>query len=860
MSVSISIDKPDVEVAVSAYDGYSEATGISAPLVMGDVQSQKGDASVAAGITASAVLGDAVSTKGDGSVAGGVVATAVAGDAQSQKGDTSQADGVSSAAVLGDVQSQKGDASVADGMSLPVVMGAVQTEHLKPDYRWQMPLPRQLAEDPEAFDPSTTAWATTTGATYAGTVQNVGPNGETAAQIDFDGTADAGLVQSLSSLSSHSPFTQGFYVRAVSGTQDVIPSHTDGGTVEDGSVTTLSTDWQWVDPTITPSGMLDQIGLRSDVAGFIYVLRAGLNRGSALEYSTRSAVPQEIPEVIQGADLQNGSDPGADTRDLDFGVGGNGVPYAVSDGDDESSAIAQSNLPDATWAYRFYLVDPGDSAYPITGQRVNYAALKYRNTNSADVFLVQTFEHDGDGVVSMNVPNDGTYGWKVVVFTLDRGNDSLRARFQGSTYELQISGDDVNPTNPWKPIRADYAGVRVSHLERHPVLTPAEAETVRQRLAQNPSDPIAPTEAWDLSAETSPHNLIRHSENLSEISEWDHDDDGSGFVNEISDTPPNIGRAWHVQATGRFTGGLKNIALSGVHTRTLYFKDSGSTGEVSFGGGSYWDNTVIDVPSATILSGNCTLREGGNGWYELSVTEDIPESVDDVDAMYIQNNNGGTLDIYLTGVQVTRGAQKFPPYAQTGSSIAFPQTAPALRQSANDLQLGSTDTADTNDGSWVAPIGMAEDGDDVLFAPAKRPKVTRIHRIKGTQPPLMGRSANGWKVTATDFVVEDTNGNTASSAHGETIADGSYHVLAVMVDTVAETVKLYVDASPTPAATVDLSQVGTLKSGDLNLLPSGGTLTHAPYMTRVLSGEEIAYVSQAIIDHPETAFPSYTTP
>jgi len=180
MGVSITVDEPDIDIVVNAYDGYSEVTGISAPLVMGDVQSQKGAASVADGIAASVVAGDAQSSRGASSTANGITAPVVAGDVQSQKGDGSTASGIVSATVIGNVQSQRGDGSTADGISpsltagdassqkgdtsqadgiaAPLVMGEVQTEHLKPAYRWQMPLPRNLLSDPENFNPDTTAW------------------------------------------------------------------------------------------------------------------------------------------------------------------------------------------------------------------------------------------------------------------------------------------------------------------------------------------------------------------------------------------------------------------------------------------------------------------------------------------------------------------------------------------------------------------------------------------------------------------------------------------------------------------------------------------------------------------------------
>jgi hypothetical protein len=59
---------------------------------------------------------------------------------------------------VGSAETTEGDTSQADGAAASLAAGNAQTEHLKPTHRWQMPLPRNLLDDPESFNPDTTAW------------------------------------------------------------------------------------------------------------------------------------------------------------------------------------------------------------------------------------------------------------------------------------------------------------------------------------------------------------------------------------------------------------------------------------------------------------------------------------------------------------------------------------------------------------------------------------------------------------------------------------------------------------------------------------------------------------------------------
>jgi hypothetical protein len=92
--------------------------------------------------------------------------------------------------------------------------------------------------------------------------------------------------------------------------------------------------------------------------------------------------------------------------------------------------------------------------------------------------------------------------------------------------------------------------------------------------------------------------------------------------------------------------------------------------------------------------------------------------------------------------------------------------------------------------------------------------------VSTTSTRVFGRRENGWEVTDTELVLKDQSGNTVSSSHNESIADGSEHVLVVVVDShITETAKLYVDGQATPSTTADISGLGTLNANDVELLP-----------------------------------------
>lgn len=573
---------------------------------------------------------------------------------------------------------------------------SVPKRELKPEHRWQMRLPRNLLESNDSgsatnFDPASTAWQTRGDFTYGGTVSNVGPNGETAHLLDTTGSdtdLEDGLIQKISYPAQ--PFTWGLLVRTVSGTCDVrFGFNNQAGNSTDYAITT---DWQFIthtDADFSQSGgglgnvhiYYNPFGDNGGALANLYVLRAGLNRGSSLEYSTRSQVPQEIPDVVQGADLSNGSTSGADTNDLDFAVDEKRVSYAISDGDDQSSKIQSEHLGAATWAFRVYLPNSWSVRNPIFGSKNEYASL---DASSKPFMGWSVYDPNKEfNAAEARNQNANLNSWNTCVCTIEEGKDRIRFNLNGNVVTESVSDPSAVRNNP-VGLNMGVPGFAVSHFERHPVLSEAEAEAVRQRLATNPPDPVAPTEAWD----------------------------------------------------------------------------------------------------STVGSGS---------------------------------------------------------------------TLPALRQSSNDISVGASV-------SWVDPIGLSDGGGGSLLTPTNRSTVTWIERVKYNATRAFGRSANGWKVTATDLVVEDTAGNTESSSHGKTINDGVYHTLVVTIDEVTGTAEVYIDGATSPDATVDLSTVGTLKYSDVELLAEGGTIKQPAYYTRALSGEEIAYLHERLVDNPETAHPEYINP
>jgi len=845
------------DVSWVTYDGSGRSADAYADLIAAVSESEEGSSLV--GTDASLSLVAETSEGTEENINGQESSVEV--HAETSEGTEENATGTDSNLILSSSTSEteEGPSATGTDSNVEIITQSVESAHLKPTHRWQMPLPRNLLSDPENFDPATTAWGIfrdSLDLAYDGVVDNVGPNGESADK--FTSSNDNGGLICHDAPTPVDVATGGVYVRAVSGTLNVTLNNPGDKSV------TLDTSWQWVSDTGTNE---DKINFSPDENGSFYILRAGFNRGSTLEYSTRSAVPQTIPDVIQGADLTNGTQSGPDTADLDFGVD-QGVPYAVSDGGDETSTLPQDATE--TWATRVYIpASVGGDVEFLGDTSYSYPTLVYDDGNG-DLRLRYK---DSGGTTQQGPQVSTTEGaWHSVVFTVD-GSD-LRLHV-GGTVDGQ-AGTDLSITADPR-LLGTQSGARVQHPEQHPVLSEAEAEAVRQRLATNPADPIPVTEAWNFTAETSPHNLVKNSEDFGANS-WEkrltvNQDaaiapDGQTTADELIEDGTDSFQI--VLSQNRFvSSGRRGTAAVYLKKNTRVWAQVALAGLPYSPNARAWfdlDNGVLGQSNSTV--DNYGMSEVGSGWYRCWVqatadsNEDTninfgPTSGDGVGSY----QGDGSSSIYAWGAQRVRGYGGPPPYVQTGSSIAFPQTVPALRQSSNDLTLGTLSGPDTADPDWVAPIGLAHDGvDDELTAPSRRPQMTRIHRVKSSQGPLMGRSANGWKVTATDLVAEDTQNNTVSTAHSETIDDDSFHMLSVTVDEIQDEIRLYVDGSSTATATLDISGIGTLKSSDVNLPPVDGTVTHAPYMTRILTGTEIGYASQRIIDNPQDAFPQYTNP
>jgi len=743
--------------------------------------------------------------------------------------------------------------------------------HLKPEHRWNLDVqPPNLTNDPESFDPSTTAWSYHSGGNsgggFLGTVDNVGPNGETAAKIEFNGDNKSQYYQNTTVVENQQA-TAGVFIRSVSGTKDVRIVW-DG--FDDGPTKTVGTEWEWV--SLTKDSWGDRIGFTGATeAGKVYVLKYGINRGTELDYSTKTDEPQTFEDVIAGADLQNGSTSGADTNDLKARAPG-GVG---SDGDDFTEARA--DLADkATWAGRVFIPDNGEDNFFVFGERSkNYIQVDWTAKRDG---MRAYYKHDN----GYNILDPGTTparGWHTWTVTVLPSENRLRLGLNGEFFEN--AWDEDIPTKSVRVINVTRKeGPVISQIEKHPALTEAEAEAVRKRLATAPKDPVPPTERWDLSASANPHNFVYASE---ELNTWSSQD-GLNVVQTLSNSPdpesshaieiedPSTDKISSLRTTDRAyvypIGSNDSVSIglfvkkhtSNNNIKWEYNQDSGprskfyldpSTGDFSCSDGSEVDDFgLIDVDSEWFYCWMKITIEGS----KTDVIEIYPAW--NSDALSQSGDGTATGTATFSAPRVVRGHVVDPPYVGTNEGEqAFPQTAPAQRTSENDLILGSTNNSDTNDPDWTAPKGLINDGDDMLRPAPQGPVATWIGAIETTNSRLWGRSANGWKVTDTDFVAEDENGNTVSAAHGQSLADGTRHQLAVLINRTEAVAKLYVDGTLSPVATLDLSQISTLKSGDMELMPGSGTLYDAEVYTRPLENQEALHARQRILNNPDSRIP-----
>jgi len=778
---------------------------------------------------------------------------------------------------------------------------SVPKKELKPTHRWQMPQPRNLLDDPESFDPGSTDWNFSNNTTYS-TADNVGPSGETAAHLDRSAENNDGffIIDKSISYIPNSSFTAGIFVRAVSGSGEIKFDFTTDAGVTAAVSPTITTEWEWITVSAPPADSateVNQVRIYDPGVREIYILRAVLNRGSSRLFSTRSEVPQEIPDVVQGADLSNGSTDSADTNDLDFGVDSQGVPYAVSGGDDRTEEIPSSALG-GTWAARIYLA---------LGSRVNIY-LGDRNSGRWDIvhvpgqsrLLVRLNDVDGNSYFAVIDTGLNEPGWNTVVATLDESTNTIRFNVNGNTTSVTTTADFKDQTFPL--LNVGVTSGRVQHVEKHPVLTPAEAEAVRQRLATNPADPVAPTEAWDFTAETNPHNLIPQSEDITG-SDWDTkrstatagvttDPEGNTTADELADN----GRSFPIVRVGFGSEANRTVALVAYLKANASDKaairvdlDDGNSNFAqylqpfdlaagSIGTGFYSTDQGYIVDG----SQNPKMQEVGNGWYRCYISVELQNGgFLDFHGIELLDSNGdrisntqasnNTYSVYVWGNQVVYGDDPMPPYVQTGSSIAFPQTVPAKNDPANDLTLGSTSGADTSDPSWVAPIGLVGDGsDDKLSLSSFHNAESSVTWVLRHELGLIAgdRKRNGWDYfwdgSGFKLSIRDINKDQIRDKSSDPgWAEGEKHVLAVVIDFTEQTAHLYGDTILSPLASVDFSTLSELQSGRFPLHRFGlkaKTSTHAHVYTRALTDEEALYARQRILDNPQSPHPEYTNP
>jgi len=836
---------------------------------------------------------EGVTTAGDGA------AQAVAPPVTGVQGLTTQGGG-SSPTLAPPVTGAEGSTSQGDGASSSLWTPA-QGRHLKPDHRWQMPQPRNLLSDPESFDPGSTAWKEAKNVNYIGVAQNVGPNGEAAAEIEW--TGEFGAFQN-NSANVTGDITGGFYVRAKTGTAQL---SVDLGIVQANF--SVGTGWTWISGSADGATDFSKFALRCldtrTKPYRIYLLRAGMNLGDSLEYSTRSSVPQTIPDVVAGADLQNGSQSGADTNDLKFAVDGSGVPYAVSDGGDKTSTLPQDGTE--TWATRVYIPSSvgadvqflGDSGYA-------YPTLAYDDTNG-DLRLRYK---DSGGTTQQGPRVSAAEGqWHAVAITID-GSD-LRLNVGGTTDEQ--TGTDLSITADPR-LLGTQSGARVQHPEQHPVLTEAEAEAVRQRLAQNPPDPVPPTEAWDFSGETNPHNLLPDS---NDPTQWGRN---QGVT---LGTPGNVtGVNADLEATTvteDSSDGEHNIEYqmgdASPYATEVFLKNNGRQyGFVSINRTGNWSLAEVDLVNNTLNrtdSGgsdpkNIHVSPAPNGFTRIRfhtapgntqrrITIGPSNGAATLGRFATYQGNGSD-GVIFGGAQVVLGTEiptTNPNFPKTTGSIAFPQTVPALRDSSNDLTLGSSSGADTNDPSWRAPTGLVGGASDDFLLQEPSPLTTAsqftfLGRVKSdgskgfeTIASTWAQGSNertslGWFIGQNGSDPElrvyldfsENGGPTFNFKSGmPQVFNGSFHVVSVVVDILAGEMRAAIDANSVVTKSFD-PQGYDFKNNprtDMSLLdrryrPFGGVMTTAGYYTRALTDEEALYARQRILDNPEDPFPEYTNP
>jgi hypothetical protein len=791
--------------------------------------------------------------------------------------------------------------------------------YLKPTHRWQMPAPRNLLDDPENFDPSSTEWREYSSGVYVGPVDNVGPNGEQAYELDLS----IGNFRGLTSRYEEGSFIHGAFVRAKSGTASFqIRSRVISGTDTQTNFS-IGTGWQWV----VHSFVVDTDGAEAGGPLFlgdspVYILRTQFNRGSQLApYTTDQSVPQTIPEVVQGADLSNGSTDSADTNDLDFGIDSEGSFYAVSDGDDLAEKI--SDTSDFTYVARFYVGNaPSGKVGEINIADENHNYLRiYYNKGGGSLWRVEIVDDSGSshrflGDLGIDKSEVDQKSYTLAV-TIEKGN-LLRFHGPWGVNEWDISNISFTPSD-WRPIDIsstnDTVGnvvpVQLTNVEIHPVLSEAEAEAVRQRLATNPSDPVVPTERWDLSAETSPHNWNRYSENFDpSTTDWGNVSNGalqnnSTIINPNGET--GVGAFSEDSTYGQRVFEYKTDIFypkGNWVTRSVWVKPSGRNWvSVRIRQANTLAERYFDIQNISLggwrfqqfTDQEADIIDVGGGWAKCIVRAKMPNLDSPTSNNYVrrpairlasgdgtsQYQGDGSSGIYVWGAQIVKGRVANPTYVKTEDSIAFPQTVPAQRDSANDLTVGSTTSADTNDPDWVASKGIGfNGGDDYLKTPdfGALNTFTMVFRVNlqasGQDQDIFttgGHSGGSdlllWYDGSNDAWALLSNTISGDGVKNDDIASASINTFTTLIVRYdGQEMTAFVNGSK--ELTTPLSDSIDLNSGHIGNSgapgkPLNGIVSDFEIFTRALTDEEALYARQRILDNPDSRIPlepDYSTP
>lgn len=375
----------------------------------------------------------------------------------------------------------------------------------KPTNSWSFTGAVNTLADPESFDPGATVWEYNE-ATFDGLTDNVGPHGEAAAKITLTGQNGwrGALNGGNTQQGTFHEATVGFFVRAVSGSVDLVASvETQGWSGNHGSksIGTATEEWQW----LTYTGVVGHdgwgaVGLTpasGSEGESIYLLRACLNRGTKLRWSTDSSEPVVFEDVVGGEDIPNGTEGSPEVH----AAAPSGI---VAPGNSTWTQETES----ATYAVRFRVPvlanDPGDfffgrrngpfatlHHYPPKGW-VRYFAGSGRGYNH-----IGNADLQGDFVAVIGVD----YDRNKVIYIDPAGrqseyNNPSPMPTEGTFHPLGSSGPDVVTTHLEKYPFLDMENSQAVWDRLHRRALDAEAKPISDNLIASPTDFDVPTTDW----------------------------------------------------------------------------------------------------------------------------------------------------------------------------------------------------------------------------------------------------------------------------------------------------------------------------------------------------------------------------